>query len=176
MSLETPCEFEMVWAWVVHVWTPRVCGRVKGLPTGEQCSAAQAELLPDFLERIYLTREYWCLAWKLTIPAMNTAVNTRAETENGVLTKHVKVSGGMTPGKMAEGEARVTSNSYQRESRDDFSRLNRQVAGGNECEKLMTAASYEIQHNQVLIARQCFNEGSSSLLLCAEAMGDCDIS
>ena len=175
VTLETPQEFETVWTWVVDVWTPRVCGKVKGLPVGEQCNATQASLLPDFLERIYISREHWCLAWKLTIPAMNTAVNTRAETENGVLTKHVKVSGAMAPGKMAEGEARVTSSSYQRETRDDFAKLIRQRTGENECEKLMTASSFEIQHHQVCVAQQCFNEGSSSIELCTEAMEDCEI-
>jgi hypothetical protein len=175
MTLESPQEFYVVWAWVVQVWTPRVCGRVKGFPIGEQCTAAQAALLPDFLDRIYITREYWCLAWKLTIPAMNTNVNTRAETENGVLVKHVRVHGGMAPGRMAEGEARVTKNAYEREHREDFSKLNRQVVGVNECEKLMTAGSYAIQHHQVLVAQHCYNEGSSSIQLCTEAMEDCDI-
>jgi hypothetical protein len=174
-TLETPQEFETVWKWVVDVWTPRVCGKVKGLPVGEQCNATQATLLPDFLERIYISREYWCLAWKLTIPSMNTAVNTRAETENGVLVKHVRVHGGMAPGKMAEGEARVSSNAYQRENRDDFSKLNRQVVSVNECEKLMTAAAYAIQHHQVLVAQHCYHEGSSSIQLCAEALQDCEI-
>jgi len=174
-SLETPQEFETVWTWVVTVWTPRVCGTVKGLPVAEQCNAAQAALLPDFLERIYISREYWCLAWKLTIPAMNIAVNTRAETENGVLVKHVKVSGGMAPGKMASGEARTTNSAYRGEARGDFSKLNRQVCSDNESEKLMTAASFDIQHNQVLIAQLCYNEGSSSLELCTEALADCQI-
>jgi hypothetical protein len=175
VTLETPQEFATVWAWVVDVWTPRVCGKVKGLPVGEQCSPTQASLLPDFLERIYITREHWCLAWKLTIPAMNTAVNTRAETENGVLTKHVRVSGAMAPGKMAEGEARVTHSSYQRETRDDFAKMIRERTGENECEKLMTASSFEIQHHQVSVAQHCFNEGSSSIELCTEAMDDCEI-
>jgi hypothetical protein len=175
MTLESPQEFHEVWTWVVEVWTPRVCGKVKGFPIGEQCSVAHVELLPDFLERIYLTREYWCLAWKLTIPAMNTDVNTRAETENGVLVKHVRVHGGMAPGKMAEGEGRVTTTSYQREHRDDFSKLNRQVVGVNECQRLMTAAAYAIQHHQVLVAQQCYNEGSSSIQLCTEALEDCDV-
>ena len=42
-------------------------------------------------------------------------------------------------------------------------------------QKLMTAASYAVQHNQVLVAQQCFNEGSSSLLLCAEAIADSEL-
>jgi hypothetical protein len=106
------------------------------------CSAAQATVLPDFLERIYINREHWCLVWKLTIPALNTAAKTRAETENGVLTKHVRVSGGNAPGSMAEGEARVTSSSCQRETRDDFSKLIRQRPGVNECEKVGCRASF----------------------------------
>jgi len=174
LTLETPQEFEKIWTWVVSEWMPRVTGKVKGLPVGERCSPVQAALLPDFLERIYITREYWCLAWKLTVPAMNTTVNTRAETENGVLVKHVGVSGGMTPGKMASGEARITTTAYQLEARSDFSHLNRASCTDNVCQKLMTAVSFEIQHNQVLIAQVCCNEGSSSLELCTEALADCE--
>jgi hypothetical protein len=178
--METPQEFEVVWKWLTSTWVRRVRGKSAGsqpkLPQSDRCSSEHGQRLEAFLDRVYVSRNCWCLAWKLALPAMDTAVNSRVEIENAVLNRWIGCSGKMNAGKLAENEGRQTNTAYQREARQAFSQLNREPSGQvNACKKLMTSVSYHILLEQVSVAQHCLMQGEASIELCKEAIEDCAI-
>ena len=182
--METPAEFQAVWDWLTGTWMRKVQGKNTGsaprLPSADRCSSAHAALLPAFLDRVYVTRSCWCLAWKLTLPAMDTAVNSRVEIENGVLSRWAGCSGRINAGKLAENEGRNTLTAYKREGREYFSRLNKTLTTAplvprNICKNLMTSISYDLLSEQVSVAQHCLLQGEASIELCKESMDDCDV-
>jgi hypothetical protein len=107
---------------------------------------------------------------------MDTAVNSRVEIENAVLSRWIGCSGKMNAGKLAENEGRQTGSAYQREARQSFTQLTREPSGPvNACKKLMTSVSYAILSEQVSVAQHCFMYGDADIELCKEAIDDCDI-
>ena len=178
--METPEEFQLVWDWLSTTWIRAVQGKSQGsqpkLPKVDRCSLEHGQRIAPFLDKVYVTRSCWSLAWKLPLPAMDTAVNSRVEIENAVLNRWIGCSGKMNAGKLAENEGRQTTNAYQREARQSFSQLNREPSGlVNACKKLMTSLSYAILLEQVSVAQHCFMQGEASIELCKEAIDDCAV-
>ena len=178
--METPKEFQVVWDWLTTTWIRRVQGKASGsqkkIAKVDRCSDDHGQRLPGFLDRVFVSRSCWCLAWKLALPAMDTAVNSRVEIENAVLSRWIGCSGKMNAGKLAENEGRQTSTAYQREARLLFTRLNREPSGTfNACKKLMTSVAYDILSEQVSVAQHCFMHGDATVELCKEAIDDCAV-